>query len=454
MKTKFYLFAFAMNTLVWGTDVSGPAVTFHKDILPILQKNCQSCHRPGQIAPMSFMTYTSTRPWAKAIKAAVASRKMPPWFADPKVGHFANTRALAQADVDLIAKWADNGSLEGNAKDAPPPVRWPAEGWEIQPDLVGQGPVTKVPASTKANVFEWTNITVPGPFKEDTWISSAEVKPNHLAITHHIGVFFKPHTSDVVYYQPEWVDKPRDENGIEIVSADGRTTNPKFSSQMARGTLVGIYAGPGSSATDYRPHEGGVFIPAGSDLVFQVHYTPDGTAVEDQPLIGFTVLKVPPKKQYLNFFIDAPEDRKTFAIPPNDPNWQSPNAETTFKEDATLVWMQPHMHVRGKQQTWSLVYPDGRTETILNVPKYDFNWQLGYELAQPIRVAKGTKLVITGWYDNSPNNKFNPDPNRTVYWGDMTWEEMMQGFFAVIVSRDVDPKQVVTGPAPRTRRGL
>src|SRR3954464_8978671 len=151
-------------------ESKGSAVTFNKDVLPILQKNCQTCHRPGQIAPMSFLTYQSTRPWAKAMKAAVAARKMPPWFADPNVGHFLNDRSLKPNEIETIAKWADGGAPEGEAKDAPAPVKWP-EGWQIQPDVIVQGPTTAVPAHPKNNVVEWAWVTVPSGFTKDMWVT-------------------------------------------------------------------------------------------------------------------------------------------------------------------------------------------------------------------------------------------------------------------------------------------
>ena len=184
-----------------------PAPTFSKDVLPILQKNCQSCHRPGQIAPMSLLTYEQARPWARDIKTKVASRQMPPWFADPQYGHFSNNRALSQSDVDTIVKWVDTGAAVGNAKDAPAPIVWPAEGWQIQPDVIVKGPEFVVPAHPTNNVIEWTTIIVPSGFTKDTWITSMEVKPSDLSVTHHICVTFRQHTPDVQYYTPVWTDK-------------------------------------------------------------------------------------------------------------------------------------------------------------------------------------------------------------------------------------------------------
>jgi hypothetical protein len=419
------------------------SATFNKDVLPILQKNCQSCHRPGQIAPMSLLSYADARPWAKAMKVAVVTTKMPPWFADPQYGHFVNDRSLKQSEIDTIAKWADSGATEGDAKDALPAVAWPAEGWEIQPDLIVKGPETVVPADPKNNVIEWSYITVPSGFTEDTWITSLQIRPSELSVTHHICVFFKPHTPDVKYNVPYWYDRKRDETGAALESEAG-LNGRGIPDSVTDGTngIEGCYV-PGQFTQDYRIFSAGKLVKAGTDIVFQVHYTPNGKETTDRPQLGFTVAKQAPQRVYASLGMSAPSDPKHFAIPPNNGNWESPPAEATFLEDTELVYMFPHMHVRGKDMTYRLVYPDGKTETILNVPRYDFNWQLGYNVAQPIKIPKGTKLIVTAHYDNSANNKFNPDPNRTVFYGDMTWEEMMFPFFSLVVDQGVDAHKIV-----------
>src|SRR5687767_13547745 len=194
---------------------SAPAVTFHKDVEPILQKNCQSCHRPGQIAPMSLLSYQAARPWARAIKTKVVAREMPPWFADPQHGKtYMTDRSLSQGEIDTIARWVDAGAPEGDAKEAPPAVVWPKDGWSIQPDVVVRGPSFRVPARPPSNVIEWTTIIVPTGFTKDTWVTSVEIKPSDLQVTHHICIAFQPHSEEVLYYTPFWNDKPRDEEGI------------------------------------------------------------------------------------------------------------------------------------------------------------------------------------------------------------------------------------------------
>jgi len=378
------------------------------------------------------------------MKVAVVTKKMPPWFADPQYGHFMNDRSLKQSDIDTLAKWADGGAPEGDAKDAPPPVAWPADGWEIQPDLIVKGPETAVPAHPKNNVIEWSYITVPSGITEDTWITSMQIRPSEPSVTHHICVFFKPHTPDVKYNEPYWYDRKRDDTGSAVpeeAGLNGRRGNASSITDGSNG-IEGCYV-PGQFTQDYRKFSAGKLIKAGTDIVFQVHYTPNGKDVTDRPLIGFTVSKEPPQRVYVTLGMSAPSDAKHFAIPPNNGNWESPPAVAVFTQDTDLVWMFPHMHVRGKDMTYRLVYPDGRSDTVLNVPRYDFNWQLGYDLEQPIRVPKGTQLVVTAHYDNSANNKFNPDPNKTVYYGDMTWEEMMFPFFSIVVDQGVDASKIV-----------
>jgi hypothetical protein len=444
---------FFTGLLLAGFAVAADPVTFHKDVLPILQKNCQSCHRPGQIAPMSFLDYESTRPWAKAMKAAVVTRKMPPWFADPRYSHFANDRSLKPAEIEIISQWADQGALAGDPNQAPAQVQWPAEGWEIQPDLVVEGPAFTVPAKPKADVIEWVYMTVPTGITRDTWITSMEIRPSELAVTHHICVYFRPHTADVVYNRPVWAERPRDEKGrapAEAAGVHGRGI-PRSVTAGSNG-IEGCYV-PGQFVQDYRLHGAAKLLKAGTDLVFQLHYTPVGKEVVDRPRVGFTITQTAPARTFVSLGVSSPSDPRSFAIPPHDPNWESPPAEVEFLEDVELVNMFPHMHVRGKDMTYTLIYPDGRREIVLSVPRYDFNWQLVYDLAAPVRVPKGTRLLVTAHFDNSANNKFNPDPAATVYYGDMTWEEMMFPFFSVVVEKNVSPQRIIRVIRGRTGGG-
>jgi hypothetical protein len=456
------------GALVWAaTPAAGQdsprAVTFHKDVFPLLQKNCQSCHRPGQIGPFSMLTYKEVRPWAKAIKAAVSLRKMPPWFADPRYGHFDNDRSLKQAEIDTIVAWADSGAAEGNPKDAPAPVEWPAAGWQLQPDVALELPSYPVPAY---GVKEWERIAFPAPFEEDTWVTSVEILPGTPAVVHHMCFAFQKHRSTTPYNLYEWTEVPRDEDGV-TKSRDG-TRTPREGTVVTRevgrteekrrqgrpvlpdeGTNEHCYL-PGLPYEDYRPVNAGVFVPAGSDMIVSLHYTATGLAVTDRSRIGFTVTKVPPPKKFLPQDGDEGEDRPVvrrqanieLAIPPYDANYLGPPAEITFLKDVELVWFRPHAHVRGKSVQYKLKYPDGREEIVLNVPRYDFNWQLTYRTS--LKIPKGSRMHFQFTYDNSTSNKYNPDPSKWVYYGGQSWEEMGTPNMGFLVDRDADDKDLVT----------
>jgi hypothetical protein len=445
-----------------------PAATFNKDVLPILQKNCQGCHRPGQIAPMSLLTYKEARPWARAIKNAVVGKTMPPWFADPNYGHFLNDRSMKQSEIDTIAKWVDAGAPEGDAKDAPSPIQWPEGGWQIKPDHIVEGPTYDVPAK---GVIEWTWFVVPGGFTNDTWVTSIEVLPSQLAVTHHVCLSYVQHSSDVEYFKPALPRAiVRDENGNEIRTPGGQRGGPAQAGgqrgqrgagaggpAQGGGILAAIFgrsAGtalieecyePGRPPADFRLYNAAKLIPAGTDIAVNVHYTPNGTPVTDHVRIGFTLAKEPPKRRYIAMSTSSPSGTDQFAIPPNNPNWEAPPAVVTFDQDVELVGLMPHMHVRGKAARFDLEHADGKKETILNVPRYDFNWQLWYDTS--IKVAKGTTMKVYAWYDNSANNKFNPNPNATVYYGDQTWEEMhFPSYGLVLNDLSIDPRRVIRSP--------
>ena len=435
--------------------------TFNKDVLPVLQKNCQTCHRPGEVAPMSFLNYQETRPWAKAIKTAVLSKKMPPWFADAKYGHFQNQRALTEAEIKTLSSWADNGAPEGDAKDKPAPLQF-TQGWNIKPDITVEMPNTfEVPAS---GILEYQYIVVPTKFEKDTWISAAEVRPGNRAVMHHVIVYVRPPGSAYmkdakpgIPYVPFQYE--RDANGAAIrripqapapQPATGDAPRPPApaanpAAGMASVELLTAYA-PGLQAQrfDLPIAETAKLIPAGSDLVFQLHYTTNGKPGTDKTKVGLTVAAQPPKYRH----VTANATTMDFVIPPNDPNYETHSA-VTFNEDARLVWLMPHMHVRGKDFLYKAVYPTGETDTLLNVPKYDFNWQIGYEEATPLVLPKGTRIECTAHHDNSANNPNNPNPNASVRWGDQTWEEMMMGFFGVVVPVDVQPQNVLVRPQRR-----
>jgi hypothetical protein len=419
-----------LATIALAADT--PAVTFNRDVLPILQKNCQTCHRPGEIAPMSFLTYQDVRPYAKAIKAAVLTRKMPPWFADPSYGHWSNAPKLTDDNIRALAEWADTGALEGDAVSISPVV-WPL-GWTIKPDLIVRMPKPfHVPAK---GAVEFTSFTLPTGLTKDTWITSIEVRPGNRRVVHHAALSFRPHNAGVKYGEPQTQVKLRDENGDEIERVR------KSKSDLGDFTGLEAVFVPGSRPMDFRVHDAAKLVPAGYDLVLQIHYTTMGEDADDQTEIGFTIAKEEPSRRFITLSPAAARDERAFRIPASDPNWEI-STEVQFNQDAEIVWFLPHMHLRGKDMTYRLEFPNGEKQIVLSVPKYDFHWQLGYDADTPIKVPKGTKLLATAHYDNSANNKFNPNPNKDVLWGDQTWEEMMVPWFGVIVNKSADPRKVV-----------
>ena len=428
-----------VGVLSAGTTPDPP--TFTRDVLPVLQKKCQTCHRPGEAAPMSFLTYDNTRPWAKAIKEAVLTKKMPPWPADPRYGRFSNDRTLQPDEIDTLVGWVNGGTLRGDAKDEPAPVPW-REGWTIPPDVVLSMPKPfPVPAR---GVLELTSFTIPTGFTKDTWITSIEIRPGNPSVVHHVSVAIVPHDDDVVYGEARPQKKQRDAAGVQVEHV---TKKDRF------GGLMGLEAtfDPGAEPVDYRPYHAGKLIPAGSDLVIQMHYTTSGTATEDQTRIGLTVAKERPERQFVTMIPTALRDEAHFHIPARDPNWESRTA-VVFHDDVEIAWLMPHMHLRGKDMTYVLVYPGGGAQTLLSV-KWDFNWQLGYRLAAPIAAPKGSRLEVTAHFDNSVNNTFNPNPNTDVWWGDQTWEEMMVPWFGVLAGRNADSSKLATyAPVTKGRR--
>jgi hypothetical protein len=390
------------------TRTDAPAVTFTKDVAPILQKNCQGCHRPGEAGPFSLLTYEEARPWAKAMKEAVLLKKMPPWFADPHYGKFSNDRSLAQKDIDTLAAWADAGAPRGDPKDLPAPVNF-VEGWSIpKPDIIFEFPQAfQIPAS---GTIEYQKVIIPTGFTEDKWVQFAEARPGDRARVHHMILYIR---------EPEshWLrgEKP----GVFFVAP--KTTDAADPSPLPSDFLVG-YA-PGQPAVALEPGQAKL-IKAGSDVVLEIHYTTNGKASTDRSKFGLVVAKEPPKERVLT--LSASNGK--FKIPPGDPNYRV-DAEFTMGTTVTLSSLHPHMHGRGKDFEYRVVYPTGESETLLRVPRYDWHWQLWYDLAKPILLPKGTKIECTAHFDNSANNPDNADPTKEVIWGDQSWDEMMVGFF-------------------------
>jgi hypothetical protein len=414
---------------------TGP-VTFNKDVLPILQKNCQGCHRPGEIGPMSLLTYNEARPWAKAIKVAVATEKMPPWFADPKYGHFANDRRLSQADVNTLVAWADTGSLEGDKKDAAPPVKF-EDGWNVKPDMVIEMPQDFHVAAT--GTINYQNIKVKANFPEDMWVVAAEMRAGNPKVVHHGRVIVLP--PGATWMKDAKYGEAYEEGSEEMGGAKQGTD------------LLGKY-NPGLGAQIFDIENSAKFVPKGSDIVFNLHYTSVGTPQTDRSKVGLVFAKHPPQKRY--WMSPGTPAAFNLVIPPGDSNAEVVSEVTLGIDGAKLVYIQPHLHLRGKDYEVRLIYTTGETETVFK-GKWDFNWQIGYQLAKPIAVPKGTRILTIAHYDNSVNNKYNPDPAKEVHWGDQNWDEMQSGFLGLVfdVNADVNKVFIPSGPSllPRGKFG-
>jgi len=410
--------------------------TFYKDVLPVFQNRCQECHRPGEAAPMALGTYAEARPWAKAIRQAVLTRQMPPWFADPHFGKFANNRSLSDAEVKMLADWADAGAPEGNAKDAPPPVRFPS-GWTIgTPDVVfDTGVDFKVPAK---GTIDYTYFVVPTKFTEDRWVKDLEVRPGDASVVHHLVLYARPKTSRFLA-----VAKP----GVAFVAPEEAMPDPASRPpQSERAQLYGINANGYEMVGVYVP--GGVayktldgqarLIPAGADLIFQMHYTANGKETVDRSKVGIIFAKTPPKERVVNTFLM----NTSLRIPPGAPDHKVVG-RVTVAQDTKIQSFFPHMHLRGKAFEYVATYPTGEKQVLLKVPAYDFNWQLTYYLDKPVILPKGTVLEGIATYDNSPNNKSNPDPSKEVFWGEQSWEEMFAGFIDIAIPADMNPVEIV-----------
>ena len=413
-------------------SVTAPApVTFTKDVAPIIQKNCQVCHRPGEVAPMSFMNYKEVRPWARSIREKVVTREMPPWFADPKHSEFSNDCRLSQKDIDTISAWVDAGSPEGNPKDLPPNPKF-TDGWQIaKPDVVlSMTEDFHVPAEGE---IPYKYFAVPTNFTEDKYVQFAEIRAGDRTHVHHVIVSVR-YPAPGVELPPAGEIKPERLAASRQQQANQANAQAR-SAEDSDGRLVGW--APGEAPQIMRDGQAKL-IKKGSVLVFQVHYTTNGEVGKDRTSVGLIFSKVPVEKRV----ITAGASARNLVIPPHHPNYES-TATFTFKEDSHIDSLHPHMHVRGKDFKYTLVYPDGTSKVILNVPRFDFAWQLTYFFKEPLVAPKGSKLEIVAHHDNSAKNKFNPDPTATVYWGDQTWEEMMIGY----VDYTID-KQDLRRPQP------
>ncbi len=384
------------RVLTSSASVGPSDITYSKHISRVLQNHCVSCHRAGEIGPFELNDYSEVVGWAGMIREVVNQRRMPPWHANPDHGSFRNDCRLTEDEIDMINRWVDSGAPEGDPADLPEPRQF-ASGWQIgQPDLVV--PMSKRPYRVPATgTVEYEYFEVDPGFREDKWVKAAECRPGNRAVIHHIIVG--------VAGEGEF---------------GGRGVHDRVQSDWIAATAPG-------SPPMILPEGYAKFVPAGSKLIFQMHYTPNGTATTDISSVGLVFAEPDEVTHQVATLKALNED---FRIPPGAGNHEV-KARFRFRRAAELLTLFPHMHLRGKSFRYTAIYPDGEQEILLDVPAYDFNWQNAYELIEPKQMPRGTRLHCVAHFDNSENNLANPDPTTWVRWGDQTWEEMMIGYFNV-----------------------
>ncbi|HEY3044462.1 MAG TPA: cytochrome c [Vicinamibacterales bacterium] len=452
--------------------------TFTKDVAPILFAKCVSCHRPGEVAPMSLLTYEQVRPWAKALRSKVTSREMPPWGADPRFGKFANDNTLTDDQIKTISAWVEGGTPRGNDADMPKP---PAifNGWSAaaaagsEPDYVIEMMAPfKVPAEGELPNL---NFYAPIPFKEDRFTRLLEARPGNRSLVHHFTV----QVTDL----PEGA---RLDEGGELIYADGTRQNDPNRPRRRPGQQPRLRLNdkqivdyvPGRSAIPSHSPGIGFRIPAGKYINFGIHYQPTGRPETDQSKVGMWFTKNNAVQELYRESVGTPLptslDKTEFYRVEGKPeqfnrgvtfgrhedNWPplAPFVEnytvvgaTAIIEPITLYGFTPHMHLRGKDMRWVLTLPDGSEETLLNIPKYDFNWQTYYELQQPRKIPAGSTITNVAHYSNSPRNKYNPAPDKEVYWSEQSWDEMYLPYITYTIDSE-NPNAKGATRAPTRQR--
>ncbi|MBC7820788.1 MAG: redoxin domain-containing protein [Planctomycetaceae bacterium] len=392
----------------------GAEITYSKHVAPILQNRCMNCHRPGQVAPFAMTGYDEVAGWAETIAEVVKDNRMPPWHASPDHGKFANARNLPDDEKRVILDWVKAGAPEGDRSDLPPPKSY-TDGWQLprEPDLIVQmrDKPYDVPAS---GTVRYQYFVVDPKLAEDKWVTAAEIQPGERSVVHHVLVFAK--------------------SDSDMRKFDGE------------GAFLAAYV-PGFLPQQY-PAGMAKLVPAGSKLIFQIHYTPNGKATKDTSRIGLLFAD----EKSVTHAVMTSEARKSggLIIPPNADNSRHEANSPKSPVDVQLLNLMPHMHVRGKSFRYELQSADGRKETVLDVPRYDFNWQTSYRLAEPLQVSAGSSMHVVAHYDNSQSNLNNPNPNATVRWGEQTWDEMLIGYFDIAVPRATfESTRKVTGNSRR-----
>ena len=446
--------------------------TFCKEVAPILFKNCARCHEPGEIASnVSFLSYDAARPWAKAIKEKILLREMPPWPADPSASlKFRNDARLSQQDIRTLVAWVDGGAAKGNDDDLPP-MPTSARGWRhpngVAPDAIVSTPEFEVPAKGE---IPYVTYLAKVPVSEDKWIAALQVLPGNRAVVHHMAITeiemeegFNPADLGPVSRLARQLGFSNDLIGTRhAVTAPG---NP------AVFDMLGVYT-PGTDFENYG--DGNARLLKGGKnfyINFNIHYQTTGKPERDRSKIGLWFQPGPPKRQVFRvpgavetliangkeLLTDAPAKKAegtSAAIPPIPPH--AANYEVigiaAFTQPVTIYQFQPHAHLRAKDFKYTVVYGDGREETVLSVPEYDFRWQLAYEPARPLELPAGSKLVVTAHYDNSVNNRFNPGPDKEVHFregSNQSWDEMFTPFIQYSIN-----SPGLTEPAKTNQRRL
>ncbi len=369
-------------------------ITWHNRISRIFADNCQDCHRAGENGPFELMTFADAKDNSAMIKRQVRNKLMPPWFASKQHGDWANDASLSDADREAVITWVDNGCPEGDAKDAPLPRSF-TSGWRIpEPTHVVKLPEPyKVPAKGKV---PYIYVDVGTDYGEDKWVQSMEIRNSQPQVVHHVLIFLEYPRN-----HPRANEQPQDRGGLT-------------------GYFMGMVPGMGHIVF---PKGFGKFLPKGARMHFQVHYTPNGEAVDNMVSLGMNFCEGKPEKEVVTTGIS----NVLFEIPPGADNHEVKAIHRT-KKKMRLLSLMPHMHVRGKAYRYVAELPDGKEITLLDIPAYDFNWQLVYILREPIDLPAGTKITATGWFDNSDKNPANPDPKAKVRFGEQTWEEMQIGY--------------------------
>jgi hypothetical protein len=463
------------DTTVSTADRAGtPALvpTFTKDVAPIFNKSCVRCHRAGQIAPMSLTTYQEARPWSRSIKDKVVSRDMPPWFADRATSmKFRNDPSLTEQEIATIASWVDGGSPKGDEADLPPAPEFPADSrWTHgQPDYIFELPtVQEIPAEGELDVY---NLYTPIPFNEDRFAEVVEIRPSNPRVVHHLGAYV--------------VNLPKggqlDDKGRLIGEASNRERENEEGEQRVfalDGASKLISYVPGRGLERHQPGTG-KRLPAGKYIRWAVHYNTTGRPETERAQLGIWFNTKPVTHEVLTrqagnpvptdpngrdiYIVNGKEipykegararREKIPNIPPYVENWKIVGV-TPITEPITLQGLSPHMHLRGKSLKWIAVWPDGRETVILDVPRFDFNWQIHYELETPLKLPAGSKIVGIGIYDNSLKNRWNPGPHLEVYWAEQSWDEMYQAFTEYTVdSQDlVQLERLKTTDQPQQRQ--